>query len=55
MVEFLIANIYVEFGGQVYQQIVGISMGTNCAPLVAYVFLYSCEALLYNIYKVKKT
>ena len=41
MVEFLIDNIYVEFGGRVYQQIVGIPMGTNCAPLVADLFLYS--------------
>ena len=26
-------NIYVQFDGMVYQQIVGIPMGTNCAPL----------------------
>ena len=38
MVEFLIDNIYVEFGGHVYQQTVGIPMGTNCAPLVADLF-----------------
>ena len=41
MVEYLIDNIYVEFGGHVYQQTVGIPMGTNCAPLVADLFLYS--------------
>ena len=29
MVEFLIDNIYVEYGGHVYQQTVGIPMGTN--------------------------
>ena len=51
MVEFLIDNMYVEFGGHVYQQTVGITMGNNCAPLVADLFLYSYEALLYNIYK----
>ena len=44
MVEFLIDNIYVEFGGHVYQQTVGIPMGTNCAPFVADLFLYSYEA-----------
>ena len=33
MVEFLIDNFYVGFGGLVYQQIVGISMGTNCRKL----------------------
>ena len=29
---FLMENIYVQFDGMVYQQIVGIPMGTNCAP-----------------------
>ena len=28
-------NIYVQFEGMVYQQIVGIPIGTNCSPLVA--------------------
>ena len=28
----------------IYQQIVGIPMGTNCAPLLADLFLYSYEA-----------
>ena len=31
-------NIYVPFDGMVYQQIVGIPMGTNCAPLIADLF-----------------
>ena len=44
MVESLIDNIYVEFGGRLYQQTVGIPMGTNCAPLVADLFFYSYEA-----------
>ena len=44
MLEFLIDNIYVEFGGQIFQQVVGIPMGTNCAPLLADLFLYSYEA-----------
>ena len=44
MVEFLIGNIYVEFGDHVYQQTVGIPMGTNCASLVADLFLCSYEA-----------
>ena len=30
---FLVENIYMQFDGMVYQQIVGIPMGTNCAPL----------------------
>jgi hypothetical protein len=35
MLEFLIDNIFVIFGGHVFQQTVGIPMGTNCAPLLA--------------------
>jgi hypothetical protein len=32
MLEFLIDNIFVSFGGTLFQQVVGIPMGTNCAP-----------------------
>ena len=38
MFNFLIDNIFVKFGGQVFQQSVGIPMGTNCAPLLANLF-----------------
>ena len=41
MIELLVDNIYVRFGGQLFQQMVGIPMGTNCAPLLADLFLYS--------------
>ena len=44
MLEFLIDNIFVMFGDQVFQQTIGIPMGTNCAPLLADLFLYSYEA-----------
>ena len=40
---FLLDNIYVRFGDTVYRQVIGILMGTNCAPLVADLFLYSYE------------
>ena len=40
---FLMENIYVQFDGMVYQQIVGIPVGTNCAPLIADLFLYCYE------------
>ena len=43
MTEFLADNIYVRFGGQPFQQMAGIPMGTNCAPLLADLFFYSCE------------
>ena len=35
--------LYLQFDGMVYQQIVGIPMGTNCAPLIADLFLYCYE------------
>jgi hypothetical protein len=44
MFEFFICNIFVMFGGRVFQQTVGIPMGTNCSPLIADLFLYSYEA-----------
>ena len=43
MIEFLVDNVYVRFGGQLFRQMVGIPMGTNCAPLLADLFLYSYE------------
>ena len=43
MIKCLVDSIYVRFGGQLYRQTVGIPMGTNCAPLLADLFLYSYE------------
>ena len=36
-------NTYARFGGQLFQQMVGIPMRTNCTPLLADLFLYSYE------------
>ena len=44
MLEFLVDNIFVFFAGKVFQPIVGFPMGTNCAPILADIFLYSYEA-----------
>ena len=30
---YLLDNIFIRFGSKLYRQIVGIPMGTNCAPL----------------------
>jgi hypothetical protein len=55
MLKFLIDNIYVVVGGQVFQQSVGIPMGTNCASLLAELFLYSNEAeFIQKLYHKKK-
>ena len=40
---YLLDNIYIRFGTKLYRQIVGIPMSTNCAPLVADLFLFCYE------------
>ena len=48
-------NIYVQFEGMVYQQIVGIPMGTNCAPLIADLFLFCYERdFMSSLHKSKR-
>ena len=42
-VEYLIDNIYVSIGNRVYRQCVGIPMGTDCALLLANLFLFFYE------------
>ena len=42
-IDFLIDNIYVRFGSSVFRQVIGIPMGTNSAPLLAYLFLHTFE------------
>ena len=37
---YLSGNIFIRFGSKLYRQIVGIPMGTNCARLVADLFLF---------------
>jgi hypothetical protein len=55
MLVFLIDNIFVSFGWALFQQVVGIPMGTNCAPLLADLFSYSYESeFLQNLVKDKK-
>ena len=40
---YLLGNIFIRIGSKLYRQIVGIPMGTNCAPLVADLFLFCYE------------
>ena len=42
-IELLIDNIFVQFGGCLFRQVIGIPMGRNCAPLLADLFLFSYE------------
>ena len=40
---YLLDNIFIRFGSKLYRQVVGIPMGTICAPLVADLFLFCYE------------
>ena len=40
---YLLDNINIRYGNKSYRHIVGISMGKNCAPLVADLFLFCYE------------
>ena len=40
---YLLDNIFIKLVSKLYRQIVGIPMGTNCAPLVADLFLFCYE------------
>ena len=40
---FLLDSIFIRFGTKLCRQVVGIPMGTNCAPLVANLFLFCYE------------
>ena len=42
-ITFLVNNSYVTFGSRVYRQVIGIPMGTDCAPVVANIFLFYYE------------
>ena len=41
--EFLIDNVYTQVGNKVFRQRTGLPMGTDCAPLLANLFLFSYE------------
>ena len=40
---YLLDNIFIRFGSKFDRQIVGIPMGTKCAPLVSDLFLFCHE------------
>ena len=41
LLNWLIDNIFVTFGDKIFRQKIGIPMGTDCAPFLANLFLYS--------------
>ncbi len=49
----MIDNIFVKFGDKVFRQVIGIPMGTDCAPFLANLFLYSYEYQWINKQRIK--
>ena len=47
-IKFLVDNIYIQVGNKIFRQAIGIPMGTDCAPLLANLFLF------YHEYKFMK-
>ena len=50
MPEFLLDNIFVVFEGKVFQQIVGIPTGSNCAPLIADIFSVLIRSGIHTVF-----
>ena len=42
-IHFPLDNIFIRFGYKLFRQIVGVSMETNCPPLVVDLFLFCYE------------
>ena len=42
-INYLIDNIYITVGQNTFRQIIGIPMGTDCAPYLANLYLYALE------------
>ena len=52
---YILDNISIRFGTKLYRQIVGIPMGTTCAPLVADLFLFCYESdFMTSLFDVKQ-
>ena len=47
---FFLYNIFIWFGTKLYRQVVGIPMDTNCAPLVADLFLFCLRGTLWCLF-----
>ena len=43
---YLLDNIFIRFGTKLYRQTIGIPMRTNCAPLVADLFVFVMREIL---------
>ena len=46
MINYLVDNIYVLVGNNIFRQCIGTPMGTDCAPLLANLYLFKFEYIL---------
>ena len=44
-IEMIIDNSYIIYKNVIYRQVIGIPMGTNCAPYLANIFLFMYESM----------
>ena len=51
---YLLNNIFIRFGIKLYRQIVGIPIGFKCAPLIADLFLFCYERVLWPLFLIIK-
>ena len=51
---YLLDNIFIRFSTKLYRQIIGIPMGTNCAPLIADLFFVCYERDFITFLSYKK-
>ena len=47
-IKLLLDNIFVKYNGKIFKQVIGIPMGTDCAPLLANLFLFFYEKNFIN-------
>ena len=43
LLEYLLNNIYVKYRDNIFRQVIGVPMGTDCAPDLANMFLFAFE------------
>ena len=55
-VNYIIDNSYIHLQGKIYRQVIGIPMGTSCAPYLANIFLHEYEDdYIYALIRNKNT
>ena len=51
---YLLENVFITVGTKLHRQIVGVPMGTSCAPVKAHLFLFFMRELLWLFFLMTK-